>query len=294
MNVLVIGSTGLLGQALICEIEKRGMEAIGIARSGADFSCDIADDQALKKIILSTAPQVIINCAAIVSLTECEVNPGYAYLVNARPASVISEIAAKNEIYFVQISTDHFYTDDYNSKHREEDPIRLLNEYARTKYAAEKFALTCPNSLVVRTNIVGFRNKAEKPTFVEWAIQNIENGSHMTLFEDYFTSSICVTQFSSALFDIIEKKHTGILNLASSEVTSKKTFILTLAKRMGYELTNVNVGSILNACGNVVRAESNGLDVEVAEGILGYKLPAFDDVITRILEEYEGGVKTEV
>lgn len=294
MKVLVIGSTGLLGQALISEIKKRSMKVVGIARSGTDITCDVADKKSLENNIISLEPDIIINCAALVNLNKCEENPEYAYMVNARPASIISEIAAKKNLYFIQVSTDHYYTGDGNLKHNEDEPVRLLNEYARTKYAAEKFALTCPNSLVVRTNIVGFRNKEGEPTFVEWVIQNIENNSPMTLFYDYFTSSIHVKQFSSSLLDIIEKNPTGVLNLASREVASKEMFIKTLAKKMNIELTNSTRSSLIAAGGEIKRAESNGLDVNLAESILGYRLPALDDVITCILEEYEGGFKNEV
>lgn len=293
MKVLVIGSTGMLGQALTREMKRRGMDVTGIARIGADISCDIVDNQALSNIILSVKPQIIINSAAMVSLAKCEEKPDHAYLINARSASIIAEIALKNGIYFIQISTDHYYTGDCNIKHAEEHPIRLINEYARTKYAAERFALTNPNALVVRTNIVGFRNKIETPTFVEWAIQNIENNSPMTLFDDYFTSSVHVTQFTSALLQIIEKNHTGVLNLASRDVFSKKTFICALAKKMGYPLTNVKICSIFDA-GDSSRAESLGLDVGKAEAILGYELPTLDEVITSIAEEYENGVKNEI
>lgn len=293
MKVLVIGSTGMLGQALMCEMKRRGIDVIGIARSRADISCDIVDDRTLSNIILSIKPQIIINSAAMVSLAKCEDKPDYAYLINARPASILAEISLKTGIYFIQISTDHYYTGDCNIKHTEEHPIRLINEYGRTKYAAERFALTCPNALVVRTNIVGFRNKIETPTFVEWAIQNIKHNSPITLFDDYFTSSIHVTQFSSALLDIIEKRPSGVINLASREVFSKKTFIYALAKKMGYPLTNVQIGSVFDA-GDASRAESLGLDVGKAETILGYELPLLEKVITSIVEKYENGVKNEI
>ncbi|MCX9085012.1 MAG: SDR family oxidoreductase [Candidatus Methanoperedens sp.] len=293
MKVLVIGSTGMLGQALMYEMKRCGIKVIGIARSGADISCDIVDDRTLSNIILSIKPQIIINSAAMVSLAKCEDKPDYAYLINARPASILAEISLKTGIYFIQISTDHYYTGDCNIKHTEEQPIRLINEYGRTKYAGESFALTCQNALVVRTNIVGFRNKIDTPTFVEWAIQNIKNNSPITLFDDYFTSSIHVTQFSSALLDIIEKRPSGVLNLASSEVFSKKAFICALAEKMGHTLTNVKIGSVVDA-GDASRAESLGLDVGKAETLLGYKLPNLEEVITSIVEKYENGVKNEI
>jgi len=293
IGILVIGSTGMLGQALVREIKKRGVGVTGIARSGADFSCDIKNDQTLKEIISLVKPQIIINTAAIVNLPKCEEKPDYAYLINARPASILAEISFKMGIYFIQISTDHYYTSDRNIKHTEEHPIRLINEYARTKYAAERFALTCPNALVVRTNIIGFRHKMDTPTFLEWAILSIENNSPITLFDDYFTSSINVSQFSCALLDIIEKRSNGIINLASRDVFSKKNLIFALAEKLGYSLTNAKTGSVFEE-GNLLRAESLGLEVEKAESILGYNLPTLSEVIESIAQEYENGVKDEI
>lgn len=293
MKFLIIGSTGMLGQALIREIRGRGFEAIGIARSGADFLCDIIDDKAIRSIILSVQPQIIINTAAIVDLAKCEERPDYAYLVNARPASILADISLKTRIFFVQISTDHYFTGDRDIKHTEEYQIRLINEYGRTKYAAERFALTCPDALVVRTNIVGFRNKQGTPTFLEWVIQSLENNSPITLFDDYFTSSIHVTQFSSALLDIIEKRSNGIINLSSREVFSKKTFIYALAGKLGYSLSNAKIGSVFKS-GDIPRAESLGLEVELAEKILGYKLPDLEEVIISIVNEYKGGQRNEI
>lgn len=283
----------MLGQALIREIKGRDFEAIGIARSGADISCDIIDDKALRSIISSVQPQIIINTAAIVNLSKCEERPDYAYLVNARPAAIMADLSLKTGIYYIQISTDHYFTGDRDIKHTEEHPIRLINEYGRTKYAAERFALTCPDALVVRTNIVGFRNKQETPTFVEWVIQSLENNSPITLFDDYFTSSIHVTQFSSALLDIIEKRSNGILNLASGDVFSKKSFIYALAKKLGYSLSNAKIGSVFES-GDLIRAESLGLDVGLAEKILGYKLFTLEEVIVSIVNEYKGGTKNEI
>lgn len=286
MKILLIGSTGMLGQALIREAKRRCFEVTGIARNNADFSCDITDDNKLRNIILSVQPEIIINAAAMVDLVECEKRPDCTYMINARPASILADMSIKTGIYFVQISTDHYFIGDCDIKHTEECQIRLINEYGRTKYVAERFALTCPNALIVRTNIVGFRNKQDKPTFVEWAIRNFETNSPITLFDDYFTSSIHVVQFSSALFDIIEKRPNGIINLASREVFSKKTFICTLARKLGYSLPNAKVGSI-SKYGDIPRADSLGLDVGLAERILGYKLPTLEEVIASIANEYK-------
>jgi dTDP-4-dehydrorhamnose reductase len=290
MRVLILGATGMLGQALMREASKRAFQAKGAARRGTDFSIDITDDQALIDVIKNIRPEIIINSAAIVNHANCEKDPGLAYSVNARPVSVLAESAIKTGAYLVQISTDHYYTGDSDFRHSESSPVRLINEYARTKFAGEIFALTCPGALVVRTNIVGFRYKKEQPSFAEWVIQTLKEGSPMKMFDDFFTSSIHVAQLSIALFDALKKRPCGILNLASRDVSSKKTFIEAVASRMGWSLANASVGSVKELPG-APRAESLGLDVAKAEKLLGYQLPTLNEVIESLMNEYEEKLK---
>jgi len=288
MSVLVLGSTGLLGQALMKEASRRGIKAQGVARTNAEFCLDISDVNRLVKIIKETKPEIIINAVANTSLDECEKHPDKAYITNARPAAILADLCSSCGFYFVQISTDHYYTGDGWAKHEEHCTLRFVNEYARTKYIAEIFALQCPNSLVVRTNIVGFRDKAGQPTFLEWVLASLQSKSHMTLFEDFYTSSIDVGHFSEALFNLLPQRRSGILNLASSEVTNKRQFVEKLAFRLGLSLENTQNGS-LRSLNSVARAESLGLDVKKAEAFLGYRLPTLDCVIDRLASEYKGG-----
>lgn len=287
MKVLILGATGMLGQSLMNEARKRGINVAGASRNGPDIRVDITDDKALRDAVDSFCPEIIINSAAITNLSICENDPGLAYLVNAKPAGVLAEILRNSNAYLVQISTDHYFTGDRDIKHSEGSPVCLLNEYARTKYAGEEFTLTYSRGLVLRTNIVGFRYKKGLPTFLEWVVQSIENDLSMTLFEDFFTSSIHVKQFSAALFDLLDKFPTGVINFASREVFNKKVFIESVATRLGYKLSNTQAGSVLELK-DVCRAESLGLDVTKAENMLGYKLSTFDEVIESVISEYRG------
>lgn len=284
-KILILGSTGLLGQALMHEARKRYEVVLGAARKYADLDFDITDDNKLEQCIQRHAFDVIINCCAIVDHELCEQNTALAYRINARPSSIIANISKEKQIKYVYISTDGYYHGDYVQKHSEDNEILLLNEYARTKFLGEVLALTNPYSLVVRTNIVGFRNKVKQPTFVEWAINALQNSEEITLFEDYYTSSISVAQFSKALLDIIEKDCSGIINIASSQVASKREFIEELAGQFGFSLKNTKTGSVRMLLAN--RPDSLGLDVSKAESILGYRLPKLKEVIAQLKKEYD-------
>lgn len=285
MKILILGAAGMLGKALVSEAKTRKLVAFDADQCNATFCFDITKDEELTSLIKTTNPDILINTVAIVSHDICEKNRSKAYMVNARPASIIAQLAKKMHFFNIHISTDHFYTNDKEKKHTEDDPVCLLNEYARTKYIAECFALTHKKSLVIRTNIVGFRNDPERPTFVEWVIKSLQNKTSMTLFNDYYTSSIDVKTFSKILFDLIEKKIYGTLNIAAQDVSSKQMFIESLAQQFNPSLKNCSIGSVRALPGT--RAESAGLDVTKAETLLAYKLPTSEQVINNLVKEYQ-------
>lgn len=284
-KILILGATGLLGQALMREGKRRDYSVQGTARRLAALNFDLTDNQALSLAVAEEKPKVIINCAANVSLSACENDMAAAYAINAEMPAQLTHLCRKHGIYLVQISTDHYYSGDGPRKHLESEDVRPCNEYSKTKFLAEKAVLPNDNTLVLRTNIVGFRGRPDRPTFVEWALQALNQDSEVPLFCDYFTSSIDVTQFSEALFDLVQRRTTGLLNLASAQVSSKQTFVLALAKRFGLSTKHVTPASVTQMEG-IRRNESCGLDVTAAEAALGYRLPDLAGVIEQLFEDH--------
>lgn len=283
MRLLVLGATGLLGQAVMACAARRGVEAVGAAREGADAAVDVVDADALAALVGRTGADVVVNCAALVDLRACEADPGAAYRVNARPAAIVAEAVTRFGGRLVQVSTDHYWTGDRDRKHDERAPVRLLNEYARAKLAGEALALARGDSLVVRTNIVGVRGWADRPTFAEWALDMLESGRQMTLFEDFYTSSFDAPSCAAALLDLVDAEAVGLLNVASSEVASKRAFVEALADAAGLPAPPAQSGSVAGL--EPARAESLGLDVARAESILGRRLPGLTDVARAVVAE---------
>ena len=284
MKYCILGSTGLLGQALIKECKSRNLNVIGVARKNADYNLDISNDIELVTFFKNNSFDVAINTVAIVNHKICDDNPALAYMVNSRPSAILAGLSKKLNFKYVYISTDGYFQGDNDKKHDESAAVSFLNEYARTKYVGEQFALSNPDSLVVRTNIVGFKG-SDTPTFLEWALNAVKNQENITLFNDYFTSSISVAQFSSSLIDLINKNAKGLYNLASSEVSSKKKFIESMVHVFNLELKNAKIGSVSSLSSK--RADSLGLDVSKAEKLLGYKLPNLIGVLEKLKEEYD-------
>lgn len=285
MRVLLCGSTGMLGQAIVKKFSKHDIKLFTLARKNADINMDLLDEKNLKEVLDKLEPDLIINTVAIVNLQFCEKNPTDAYMLNARPVAVFANYARSNNKYLVQISTDHYYSDRENILHDESSQVSLLNEYAKTKFAGECFALTAENSLVIRTNIVGFRGIETRPTFIEWALNSLKNKEDMQLFDNVYSSSIAVSQLSQILYDLVTRKAKGIFNIASRESVSKKDFILSLAHKFEFSSQYTRVISYLPE-EQLQRSTSMGLNVMKAERFLGYLMPDMEQVVNRLYSDY--------
>ncbi|HYB22833.1 MAG TPA: sugar nucleotide-binding protein [Solirubrobacteraceae bacterium] len=281
----MIGSTGLLGQALETHAQMRGLPCEGAARSGARHSVDVTDSTQLKDLVSRLEPSIVINCAAVTNLEVCERRNALAYAVNARAVALLAGLSVELDLAFVHVSTDHFFTGDGPAVHDELAKVRLVNEYARTKYAGEAFALTSPRALVVRTNIVGRRGWPARPTFAEWALDSLENDHPIVLYEDFFTSSIHSGALARAILDLVDGGARGLLNVASSQVSSKRAFVEALAEEAGIK-ANLCRGSVREL--TPVRADSLGLDVSRAEQLLGRRLPDLRETVRAVLAEHRG------
>lgn len=281
--MLVLGATGLLGQAFVAEGHNRNFAVRTAARKGADIALDISDPVALAAILGNERPNVVVNCAALVDVAKCDRDPGLAYRINAAPLLALAGWCRETDAKLVHISTDHFFVGQTAVAHDEDTPVSLLNQYAATKYAAEHFAAVSPQALILRTSIVGIR-RWETPSFAEWAIAAILADSEMTLFADAFTSSIDVGTFARAALVLADEGAAGLINLAASEVYSKEAFIRQIAAEMGKTLTNATVGSV----GSLTppRPKSLGLDVARAEALLGKSLPNLEEVVRAIVSAY--------
>lgn len=280
MKVMILGATGLLGQAMLAEAVRRGYSAITVARHEAAITLDISNEAALSTLLSTQTVDAVINCAALVDINACERDPGLAWAVNGRPVAIIAEWARAHDRPFLHVSTDQFFVNGADLPHMEDAPVTFVNEYARTKFAGEALALTVPQALVLRTSIVGIRGWA-RPTFAEWAIDVVRNDRPVTLFTDAYTSSIDVATFSRAAFDLLKKNAHGLYNVAASAVYSKEAFVREMARQLGCPLSYAQTGTVTSLATR--RANCLGLDVSKAEAMLGYALPDLTHVIASVL-----------
>lgn len=284
MRVLLLGATGMLGQSLTQFLKEKGITVDGVARKNADINLDVVTElEQLKNRIIHNGYDVVINTVALINLKYCNEHPEKAYLINTYVPAEIAELCERLNIYFIQISTDHYYTSDKQHLHNEEEPIILLNEYARTKYLAENLTLMFKNTLVIRTNIIGFRNH-ETPTFIEWVINNLENNQSLTGYSNMYTSSIDTNSFSIILYELLVQRELGLWNIAAEGVLSKYELILQLAQKFN-KVELIAKGQLPQD--SIQRGNSLGLSIKKLKKYYpDLLIPTVTQVVENIYEEY--------
>jgi len=282
MKVLLLGSTGMAGQALNKTLSKRGYEVIGVTRSGADISCDLTDEAQVQSLLRDHVYDAIVNAAAQVDVSRCDRDPLESWMINGKLVSLLANFSHCHDVPLLHISTDHYYPYGDDAPHTEFDPVICVNEYARHKYAAETFALASHQALVLRTSILGERQKGQQ-SLVEWAVSSLRQDVPMTLFHDAWTSSMDVGSFSESACDLFfEVQHRGLLNVGSKTVYSKETLIRTLAEMLSLDTAQCRSESIKTVSSN--RPNCLGLNVAQAETVLGYDMPTMEIVCQSLID----------
>jgi len=108
---------------------------------------DFTSGEEVRKMIYEFDPEIIIHCAAQADVDVCEAHPEDAQRINVLGTKNLIDNLNGSDPKLVYISTDLVY-DGAKELFSEEDPIKPLNYYGKTKSQAEKESLKMSDALV--------------------------------------------------------------------------------------------------------------------------------------------------
>ena len=166
MKILVIGVTGMLGNAMFRTFlnSNFGHDVVGTARSttaldwfdGATSEqiitgVDVENHDSLVRIFAKVRPQIVINCVGLVKQLAEANNPLLAVPLNTllphRLAALCSLVGAR----LIHISTDCVFSGD-KGNYLESDFADAQDLYGRSKLLGE---VDYPHAITLRTSIIG-------------------------------------------------------------------------------------------------------------------------------------------
>lgn len=150
MKILLFGPHGQIGWEL-----QRALSVLGELYCVGRDECDLASPTALKKVLISTQADVIVNAAAYTAVDKAEAEPALAHQVNAEAVATMALHAANTGALLVHFSTDYIFDGIKPEPYVESDTTNPLSQYGRSKLAGEHAVLNSGcKYLIFRTSWV--------------------------------------------------------------------------------------------------------------------------------------------
>ncbi len=150
MKILLIGKNGQVGHELQRTLLPLG-ELVALGRD----SLDLNDPSALKQVLASEAPDVIVNASAYTAVDRAEADEAGALAVNGAAVAAMAAHARIHGALLVHYSTDYVFDGDKAAPYVEDDATAPQSAYGRSKRAGEEAILASAcKALVFRTSWV--------------------------------------------------------------------------------------------------------------------------------------------
>ncbi len=290
MRVLVTGASGLLGLNMCLRLAQ-DHEVYGLVHrhslSGVPFSVtavDLTDIDSAVNIFSRVKPKLIVNCAAMAHVDDCEKHPVAAREINAIAPGKIAKYCKKTGIHFVHISTDAVF-DGKKGNYSEEDETNPISVYAETKLEGEKHVLSAyPSALIPRVNFYGY-SLSGKRSLAEFFLDNFSAENHVKGFVDVMFCPMYVLDLVEIIFSMIQKNLKGIFHTVSRECISKYGFGLAIAEKFGFNKELIEPCSVRE--GGLIAKRSPRLTLNVDKLMrAGIKLPGQEKGLNKFYQDY--------
>lgn len=214
MRVLITGSSGQLGKAVVELFFKNGIDVYPIPHS----RLDITDRKAVDEIIRSYLPDVVINCSAITDVDLCEREIDRAFKVNAIGAKNLALVTQRYNTHLIHISTDYVFDGKKDSPYIEFDKPNPINNYGKSKLEGENFVRTFSQRFtIVRTSwLYGDGNN-----FVKKILERVKQEKLLKVVDDQFGSPTYTYDLAKALMTITKEQAHGLYHFANVGIVSR-------------------------------------------------------------------------
>ena len=232
-RVLITGGTGQLGSDLTTVLS-----ADAEVRALGHGDLDIADDDAVARLIEDFAPDTVFNCAAYHNVDLCETTEEMALRINAVAVKRMAQRCQDAGTKLVHFSTNYVFDGRRPDPYTEADLPAPRSAYAISKLAGEHCALAyCDSALVVRgSGLYGLHGSGQKGgNFVTRMIERAHSGDPIRMVSDQRLQPTFTRDLATAVIEAVESEATGLLHLTASGACSWLEFTEAIYEIAGIE-----------------------------------------------------------
>lgn len=283
MRVMIPGAGGMLGQSLVRRLQGK-VALFPLSHS----QCDITDAEEIRDSIERSAPDVIVNCAAVTNVDWAEQHPEVCRHVNAEGAGNLAMAARDAGCRLIHLSTDYVFDGVAEYPYVESDDTHPVNLYGAAKLQAEDLiADSGADALILRT---GWLYGTTGKNMVATLLEQLANGGDQSIsvVDDQIGSPTWVDDLARQIGALVHSSLRGVYHCAAEGAVSRYELALRLAERLGKKasILPVPTSSIPRPAQRPLRTPLNCAKLQASSLWL---LPTCDESIDRFASSLRHG-----
>ena len=225
-KIWITGAEGHIGTALIDLLE--GVEYQLLPTDINEV--DITKIDEVTQFVHVNRPDVVINCAALTDVQECENNVDEAYRVNAIGVRNVALAANEVNAKVIQISTDDVFDKESRVPYNEFDNVHPRTIYGKSKEAGEKILTQLLNRFVIIRSswIYGIGRD-----FVDEVLRNVGQGKTMEVPNNQYAAPTSAKELAKVIRYFIDNEEYGLYHVVCPGSCSRYEFARTILEYSG-------------------------------------------------------------
>jgi dTDP-4-dehydrorhamnose reductase len=289
MKYLVTGSAGLVGSRVVKELTELDHKVYSCynymkPENGISTKLDLTNTNDIKDTIDRVKPDRIIHLAAMTNVDLCETEQDLATKINTKSTEIIAREAAKQEAFFVYVSTDYVF-DGIQGMKKENDTPNPLGFYGKSKLDGELALNNLASGWCIARTSTPFGIHKTKKSFPLWIKESLEEKKEIPVLIDQFTSPTYVPNLSKMLIEITTRQIAGIIHTAGATRISRFQLAEMIADKLNLDKTLLKPTKLDEMNWKAPRPKDSSLDVSLASEILHEKPQSIQKGLELFLSE---------
>ena len=271
-TLLLTGATGFLGARLAPGLGSRWkvVRASRRAEGPDSVRLDLEEPASVRAAFAAVRPSAVVHCGGAARPDECETDPAMARRLNPEAARLVAELSAAAGARLVHLSTDLVF-DGEKGWYDEDDEVRPLSVYGRTKLEAEEAVLSrAPGSVVLRVSSVYGRPLGGRPCFVDEWRAALSAERPIAAFTDQWRTSTDGDQLPEVIGRLLnDTVLEGVFHWGGAERLTRYETALALCAAFGFDASLVRPARVADQRPAAPRPRDVSLDSSRLSAALG-------------------------
>lgn len=287
--ILITGASGFLGGRLQRDLAGRD-RVVGTCRGNRKEGCeslDLADLDAVDRLLERLRPAAVIHAAAISEPDACLDDPAKAWLVNRDVPARIARGCAELGARFIHFSSDLVFA-GRKPMQVEDDLPEPLSLYGQTKAESERRVLeACPKAAVLRVSSAYGRSRGGRPSFTDTLFDQLSRGETMRAMTDQWRTPTAAAQLAGAVGALLDRPDLGgVFHWGSPDRVSRYEFCLRFCAAFGFDPDLVVPCKLADLKFRSPRPHDSSLSSARLAKVAGFGPWGLDEGFARLQREY--------